>query len=171
MERRAPASNAAELDAEDADLRRFKTARSFEPPQKTKRPEARRRRGSDRNKRMSMPLNAYSGQLAEPSENSATSGSSRGFRRGSDFMQSYLPGTARAVGPHGVGSAFYTDDNDEGADEDAYDFPWWWFVYLCLPSVPGRLFGHALWGVIWPKTISDMAGKAVRVPRTAVLSS
>jgi hypothetical protein len=29
---------------------------------------------------------------------------------------------------------------------------------LCVPSVPGRLFGNALWSVIWPKLISDLAG-------------
>eukprot|EP01051_Picozoa_sp_SAG22_P009993 SAG22_NODE_872_length_6726_cov_2.255923_4_plen_355_part_00 len=154
-------------------------------PTAARRRGGRRRRSSvetvvrNKNKRMSMPMNAFSGPLAEPSENSAAAGASRGFRRGSDFMQSYLPGTSRAVGPDSIGSEYgggsswgsgdgpadeRASDSDEGdgeqndEEEDAYDFPWWWFIYLCLPSVPGRLFGHALWSVIWPKTISDMAG-------------
>ena len=103
----------------------------------------RRRRGSSaaddaRSKRMSMPMNAFSGPLETPDVNSAATGSGRGFRRGSDFMQSYLPGTARAFAEPDGGHDDASEDGSDDAEEDAYDFPWWWFIFLCLPSVPVR---------------------------------
>eukprot|EP01050_Picozoa_sp_SAG11_P005946 SAG11_NODE_440_length_9448_cov_3.356509_9_plen_411_part_00 len=50
------------------------------------------------------------------------------------------------------------DDEDAPPIEDAYKFPAWWFVFLQCPGLLGSLVSGALWGVLWPELISQMAG-------------
>ena len=59
------------------------------------------------------------------------------MRRQSDMNFGYLPGQTSYVGVN-------DSDSDYEADEMTYEFPLWWFIFICVPSFPGRLFGNAL---------------------------
>ena len=48
---------------------------------------------------------------------------------------------------------------NDPAPEVEYKFPAWWFVFLQCPGLVGSLISGALWGVLWPQLISQMAGE------------
>ena len=74
----------------------------------------------------------------------------------------------------GVTGQLYDDDGEEEEEEAAaaplggaagaepeveYKFPAWWFIFLQCPGLVGSLVSGALWGVLWPQLISQMAGE------------
>jgi hypothetical protein len=139
------------------------------PPSSPAMARARRRRKSDRYEgasstrrftRHSLPEISYDGLVHSAGVGIASAEPTGArLRRGSNLAFS-LPGVTGVFMHAGEEGGAAPDGGDETLLLDTeYQFPIWWFVILTLPGFFHTLFGNALWGVIWPNLLSQMAGK------------
>jgi hypothetical protein len=129
--------------ADDAPRRR-RTSNFFEPS------------GGKRYSRQSMPTLAYDGAVRTPAIGTS-SGSLTEHGEAVEGVHRAHRQSAYSFRLPGVTGQLYDDDDAPPAD-DAYKFPAWWFVFLQCPGLVGSLVSGALWGVLWPELISQMAG-------------
>ena len=112
--------------------------------------------GRKRYSRRSMSAIANDGQLRTPAiglemgEGGDTTAAGPGRARRQSAYVFSLPGV--------TGQLYDDEAAVETNDELEYKFPWWWFIVLQCPGLLGSLVSGALWGVLWPELISQMAG-------------
>eukprot|EP01047_Picozoa_sp_COSAG01_P072646 COSAG01_NODE_11608_length_1895_cov_1.610802_1_plen_379_part_01 len=126
----------------------------------------RRRRGSShfeegsthvqvRHSRRSLPSISFDGRARDLSIGIADGAMADNGYTAAPERQRRMSGMAFTL--PGVSGSLHTEppSND---DEDVYLFPSWWFAMLCTPGMLHNLVMNALWGVIWPQMLSEMAG-------------